>query len=480
MPTRTQEALQEFWATKVAKVGVVFLVTLILISVFVLVFYPLNFGEELWNNPIVWADNPKAVGPSWTQAFSSQAQAEHLIFELPEPVESDFSQGFKRQLFQVSFLFEADEFPQFTSFTIRDVQFQEDPPFVTLILHRPDGEAIILLDVDIPYPEPEDSPPYVFYSEDPRRIYLSGSPAVRLAVATFARRQLNMEVLVSDIAAVGPEKFMFGVPSSQGGRATDVLKGEYTLSVLVEGVHADDAMGSARFVVAGQLFGLMGTDNLGRDLAVGLLFGFPVALFIGVVTSTLTAGVGGILGVISGYKGGKVDMVIQRTVDILNNVPLLPILIFLLFIVGSSLWNIVILLVAFGWTSLTIIVRSMVLQIRDGEFIQASVALGAGTRRIIFRHILPQVAPFILAQLIFFTPSAILAEAALSFLGLGDPSIPTWGQILDRGFSDGALYLGYWWWIIPPGILIVIAAVTFVLIALGFEPVINPRLRRRR
>ena len=93
------------------------------------------------------------------------------------------------------------------------------------------------------------------------------------------------------------------------------------------------------------------------------------------------------------------------------------------------------------------------------------------------RHIFPQTAPFVFAQMIFFTPAAILAEAGLSFLGLGDPSIPTWGQILEQGFRTGAVYQGYWWWILPPGVLIVITALTFALLALALEPVINPKLR---
>jgi len=82
--------------------------------------------------------------------------------------------------------------------------------------------------------------------------------------------------------------------------------------------------------------------------------------------------------------------------------------------------------------------------------------------------------------MIFLAPAAILAEAALSFLGLGDPSIPTWGQILDAGFRSGAVYVGFWWWILPPGLLIVFTAMTFILISLGLEPVVNPKFRRTR
>jgi len=221
----------------------------------------------------------------------------------------------------------------------------------------------------------------------------------------------------------------------------------------------------------------MGTDALGRDLAVGLLFGFPVALTIGLVTSLLSTTIGTFMGILSGFMGGKIDIIIQRFSDIWSNIPLLPILIFLIFILGQRLWLVVVILVLFGWPGLAIVVRSMVLQIRSGQLVEATQALGASRKRIMFRHILFQIAPFVFAQMIFFTPAAILAEAGLSFLGLGDPSIPTWGQILESGFRTGAVYLGYWWWVMPPGLLIVFTAMTFVLLTLGLEPVINPRLR---
>jgi peptide/nickel transport system permease protein len=186
------------------------------------------------------------------------------------------------------------------------------------------------------------------------------------------------------------------------------------------------------------------------------------------------------MGIISGYTGGKTDISIQRFSDVLSNIPLLPILLFLAFILGQKLWIVIAILILFGWPGMTIVIRSMVLQIRTGQLVEASSALGASRWRIMLKHIFPQMAPFVLAQMIFFTPAAILAEAGLSFLGLGDPSIPTWGQILDQGFRTGAVYVGYWWWVMPPGILIVITALTFVLIALGMERVVDPRLRTVR
>jgi peptide/nickel transport system permease protein len=277
----------------------------------------------------------------------------------------------------------------------------------------------------------------------------------------------------------GQEQYIFGVPDNEGN-FDEPLTGSYTLKVRVELFHEDDTVESVKFVVGGTTFGFMGTDTLGRDLAVGLLFGFPVALFIGFITSTLTTIVGSVLGIWGGYVGGRTDELIQRTSDVLNNLPQLPILIFLIFIMGQNIWNIILVLVFFGWSGLTILIRSMVLQSKEEQFIEASVAVGANRSWIMARHIFPQVAPFIFTQMIFYTPSAILAEAALSFLGLGDPTLPTWGQILERGFQTGAIFLGYWWWIVPPGLLIVVTALCFVFIAQGLEPVVNPRLRRRR
>jgi peptide/nickel transport system permease protein len=221
----------------------------------------------------------------------------------------------------------------------------------------------------------------------------------------------------------------------------------------------------------------MGTDVIGRDLSLGLVLGFPVSLFVGVVASVLVTGLGATLGLFSGYFGGKVDNVIQRFADFINNIPILPLLIFLVFTFGTKLWIIILAFVVFGWPGLTIVTRSMVLQLRESQYVESARAIGASNLRILSKHIFPNIAPFILAQIIFLTPSFILLEAALSFLGLGDPSLPTWGQMLELGFKNAAVYLGYWWWILPPGLLIVVTALTFVMVSMGLEPVINPRVR---
>jgi peptide/nickel transport system permease protein len=473
---RARGAVAEFWASGVAKAGVALLLALTLVSIYVLASYPLDFGKTRWNNPALWADYPKAVPPAWVNLLTPEKGVEHLILHASAP--SNITEGRPRVAhYYFTFTLDADGFPTFTSLTIYNVTFTRRAPTITASLIRPDGYEVRIYRLAVPAPRSGESSPYTRYVETPKRVYLTGESAVANALSAFAREAFAIDIPPSRVNTLGPEKILFGVPDREGFR---VLEGTYRVRVDVRLYGEEDRIGGVRFVLGGTVYGAMGTDTLGRDLSVGLLFGFPVALFIGVVTSLLTTLVGAILGVMSGYLGGYTDTLIQRFSDIVYNIPLLPLLIFFAFALGQNIWVIIFVLVAFGWPSLTIVVRSMVLQTREAQFVEAAIALGASRWWIMFRHIFPQVAPFVFAQLIFFTPSAILAEAALSFLGLGDPTLPTWGQILEYGFRNGGVYVGYWWWIVPPGVLIVLTAVTFVLLALALEPVVNPRLRRMR
>jgi len=238
-----------------------------------------------------------------------------------------------------------------------------------------------------------------------------------------------------------------------------------------------DTVDWLRLVVGGSVYGLLGTDSSGRDLAQGLAFGLPVALLIGIAAATVSTAIGTGLGLLSGYKGGRVDLLIQRAADVVNNVPLLPLLIFFVFVFGSQLWLILLLLVAFSWPGLTILVRSMVLGISGSQEVEAARALGASSRHILVRHVFPHTAPYVFTQLIFFVPAVILAEAGLSFLGLGDPTHISWGTMLENGFDSGAPSAGAWWYLVPPGLCITMLVFVVGLIGYVYEQHINPRLR---
>ncbi|MBS7631522.1 ABC transporter permease [Candidatus Bathyarchaeota archaeon] len=473
-----REALREFWRGSLSKLGVIFLSIVIIVSFYTTTTMPLDYGTRFWSNPVFWVNNPKAAPPEWVNTFVSPKLLEHKVLSTSLPASVDAVEGSILKRYSVSYKLGVEQFPQFFNLEVSNLTYHEAPPTLILSILKPDGYSIDLYTFIVERPFENESIPFIRYTLEPKRVLLSGEVQVARALSNFISARYGELLSPSQIIDIGYEQIIFGERSAL--KSFTPLKGTYTLTLTLASRNPNDNIGSCRFILGGQVYGLMGTDLLGRDLFSGLLFGFPVALLIGFATSVITTALGAGLGIMSGYIGGRIDDLIQRFSDIVNNFPQLPLLIFLTFIFGGKLWVIVLVLVAFGWPGLTIIVRSMVLSVKGAPFVESALAVGASRLRIMGRHIFPQVAPFILSQLIFYTPSAILSEAALSFLGLGDPTIPTWGQILEYGFRNGAVYLGYWWWILPPGLLIIYSAITFVFIAMGLEPVVNPRLRRWR
>jgi ABC-type dipeptide/oligopeptide/nickel transport systems, permease components len=458
--------------------GVVILVLFSLISLYVLVTFPLDYGTRYWSNPKYWEDYPKLVPPVWFNYFVPYKLPQHYVSDLTKPTEE--AENIKRYVF--TYDLDADKFPTGVIFKYMNLTFYGDLPVISLKVKRPDGKEITLIDFDggIPPPRLGESPPYVRFVESPRTIILAAEPQAIRKAAAFAD-ELGVACTTSEVLQAGLVTYIiFGEPISNRCAAESFkpLKGRYVFEAEVVG-DPRDQIGLVRLVVQGAVYGVMGTDYLGRDLAQGLLFGFPVALFIGGVVALLATLVGMALGIISGYIGGKTDEAIQRFADVMNNLPTLPLLILFVFVLGRSLFNIILVLVLFGWAGITIIVRSMVLSVKSSQFVEAARLAGASSWWIMRRHILPPVLPYSFALIILNIPGAILSEASLSFLGLGDPSIPTWGQVLQQAFDNGALQNFAWWWILPPGLLIVLTAVGFVLVFFALEPLVNPRLRRQ-
>jgi peptide/nickel transport system permease protein len=482
---RRPSALSQLLASGPGRLGVAAFALLAGLSLYVALTYPLDFGPARWSNPAVWADYPRTVPPAWTNRWGDARKPVHQIVESDAPVSSEpFGPGEVRR-YELAFEHRADEPPTLLSFTLSGVTYDRRPPQYALVLHRPDGTSVPLAREVVSGPRPGERGPFARHADTPLRLLLSSTPGLPEALATTFAERYGDTVSAATFRS-RPLEALFGVPASAGGSAPGggapgalaPLRGRYVLEARFTVADPADAVASLRAVVGGAVYGAFGTDALGRDLAEGLLFGLPIALVIGLLASTLSTAVGTAFGLVSGFMGGRVDLVIQRVADVIANVPVLPLLIFLVFILGSKLWLILLILVAFSWPGLTILVRSMVLPLRASQEVEAARTLGASTAHIIWRHVFPHTAPFVFAQLIFFAPGAILAEAGLSFLGLGDPSLPTWGQILEHGFRTGAVFLGYWWWVVPPGLLIVLTAIVFMLLALGMETVVNPRLRK--
>ncbi len=470
-------ALRLLVASGTGKSGVLLFFGMLALSVWVLVTYPLNFGSARWSNPAYWADNPKNAPPAWTSRLSGAREVPHTAWLEQTPAETRSIAAGEVRTYQFPIEYDAERAPTSLLLALNGVTFHGRPPAILVSLLRPDGAEVRLASIPVRGPRPGETAPYRRGYDSPERVLLSQESTAAQAIGqTYAERYPGVAVPpnLGDLLAAA----LFGRPAEDGSGQIVPLQGEYQVNVQAVVADPRDDVAGIELVLGGTVFGWMGTDGLGRDLWAGLLYGFPVGLAIATLTAILSTLIGAGLGILSGYAGGATDTLIQRASDIVSNVPVLPLLIFLVSVLGRHLWLIMLILVLFSWPGLTILVRSMVLQIRSGQLVEAARALGASRRRIMLRHVFPQVAPFIVAQMIFFAPGAILAEASLSFIGLGDPSIPTWGQMLEAGFRTGALYVGYWWWVLPPGILIVLTALAFMLLALAMEPVVDPRLRK--
>src|SRR5216684_38251 len=230
------------------------------------------------------------------------------------------------------------------------------------------------------------------------------------------------------------------------------------------------------WVKGGSTLYLLGTDQLGRDVLSRLIFGARVSMVVGFTAVFFAGVVGTALGIISGYLGGWVDQVIMRITDTWLALPALMFAIFLAAIVGPSMWNIVIILGLVYWTRYARVIRGEVLSLREREFIKLAEIAGASNARVIFRHIVPNVlnSTMVLASLTIGV--VIIAEASLSFLGVGvPPPEPAWGSMLADGRS--MLMVGDWWLTIFPGVCIMLVVLATQLMGDWLRIRLDPQLR---
>lgn len=221
---------------------------------------------------------------------------------------------------------------------------------------------------------------------------------------------------------------------------------------------------------------LLGTDELGRDILSRLLYGGRVSFFVSFVVVILSMITGVTIGLISGFYGGWLDEILMRLADIFLAFPGILLAIALMAVLGPSLQNVVIALVTIGWISYARIARSLTLKLRELDFVRASVNLGAGTFRILFHHIFPNIIPTLIVQASFSFAGVILAESSLSFLGLGvQPPHPSWGTMLNEGKNHllDAPYL-----MMFPGLLIFTSVLSFNLLGDALRDRLDPRFRQ--
>jgi peptide/nickel transport system permease protein len=222
---------------------------------------------------------------------------------------------------------------------------------------------------------------------------------------------------------------------------------------------------------SGHMFGL---DELGRDILSRLIVGARISLLVGLAVVSVSSVVGIMMGSIAGYYGGRVDQLISRVMDVLLAFPGILLAIALVAVLGPSLTNVILALSVIGWVGYARLVRAQVLRVRELEYVQAARALGAKTPRILLHHVIPATLPTVIVQATLGMAGAIIAEASLSFLGLGvQPPTPSWGTMLDAGRSHlfDAPHLTLF-----PGLAIALLVLGFNFLGDGLRDKIDPRL----
>jgi peptide/nickel transport system permease protein len=221
----------------------------------------------------------------------------------------------------------------------------------------------------------------------------------------------------------------------------------------------------------------LGKDDVGRDVLSLTIYGARISLLVGFAASVIIVLLGCAVGLAAGFAGGRVDLVLMRITDAILVIPSLPLMLIVIAVAGRSLSNIILIIGLLSWTYMARVVRAQVLSVKERQFVLRARALGLSTLGIVFIHVLPQVLPIIFAEATLDVSFAILSEASLSFLGLGDPTLISWGSMLNRAFMRGAVTKGAWWFLVPPGFALAWVTLSLTLLSNAVQEIINPRLQ---
>jgi peptide/nickel transport system permease protein len=449
-----QEIKKEFLKSRMGIAGITILTILILTSIITIIIIPVETFQE-WNNPESWITYPKTAIPVWVNLFLTEKIPEHKILVEPN-IETTFNDEINLTSYQFNLNFNYDQFPK--DFIYSYLLEYSGSPLLQMSVIRPDGVKLELVSTSLPHSNLK-----TIHND---RIFSTDAMIKKELV-------LQQEEFEFEIDRLSVEDIIFSKTESN-----NPLKGNYVFLIDFYEINEESKIVDSKLIIGGKAFGIMGTDELRRDLAIGLLWGTPLALFIGLVVSIGSVVMGLVYGIYAGFKGKKTDETMMRFNDILYALPALPFLIILSVTISNSIFVMTGFLMIFGWVGIAKVARSMSLQIKTRGYVEAATIMGQKDSKMILKHILPQLLPYAFASIAISVPAAITTEAGLSFLGLGDPSFPTWGQILHDANTFGAAARGLWWWIVPPGIMIAITGLAFVFIGNALDSIINPKLKR--
>ena len=450
----SQEIKQEFLKSKMGMAGITILAILVATSIIAIITIPIETFQE-WNNPGSWISYPKVAIPIWVNFIMTEKIPEHKILETPN-IQTNSRGEISLTTHQFGLNHNYNDFPN--DFIYEFSSEYSGSPLLKMTVIRPDGIKLELLSTSLPFSNSKTTHSDRIFSTD-------GTIKKNLL--------LQSELFAFTLDRLSAEDIVFSKTQTN-----ESLKGNYIFSVDLYTVNSEAKIPESKLIIGGKAFGIMGTDELRRDLAIGLLWGTPLALFIGLVVAIASVVMGLLYGIYAGFKGKKTDETMMRFNDVIYALPALPFLIILSVTISNSIFVLVGFLMIFGWVGIAKVSRSMSLQIKTRGYVDAANMMGQKDSKIILKHILPQLLPYAFASIAISVPAAITTEAGLSFLGLGDPTFPTWGQILHDANIFGAAARGLWWWIMPPGVMIAITGLAFVFIGNALDAIVNPKLKR--
>jgi len=420
---------------------------LIGISTYAMIAIPLSEAVLLWRGANqVWSDTPRYAQPAWTNIFRSEKLPETFVVRMDdaEGTTEQTGEAMWRETTVLEFDYTHSKFPSELNFFF-DAEFDTREPQVTATWITPDGAE--------------------------RRLF-------RGSVRSGQRLAISQDDKLARDFGVFAQVGLFADPATLGeDDDPEVLAGRYALRIEAVTFEEESSVGG-RLVVYGDVYGIAGTDHLRRDLAVGLLWGTPIALVFGLAATIGTILLTFVIAAFGAWYGGWFDAAIQRITEVNLMLPFLPILIMVGTFYSRSLWLMLAVVIALEIFSAGIkSYRAMFMQVENAAYIEAARAYGASNTRIVFRYLIPKIVPVLIPAFVLGIPEFVFLEASLSVLGLGDPTLPTWGKILSNAYQGGALYRGYYYWVLEPAVMLIITGMSFSMLGFALDRIFNPRLR---
>jgi peptide/nickel transport system permease protein len=442
--SQIQPTLREIIRYPSALIGLMAIFVMIAISVYTIVALPYQEIHTLWVGD-TWSKYPEHAQPSWTNLFRAK--------KLPDTLQLNSQDGSARKTVEIlnensaeilltyGIDFQYDDFPQ-DIIVFFDADYNQKHPYVSLAWRTPDGREINLGTVTI---------------TSSTKIYFSQEDKIK--------RRAGGEH--------SPERSLFADPAQPD---LVPLKGYYELVITGITFEKDSDL-DAEVIVMGKVFGWAGTDFRRRDLSIALLWGTPIALALGFFGALCTTFVSIGIAAVGAWFGGWVDNLVQAATEINIMLPIFPVSVMVYYMYGKNVWLTIGAIILFSILgNSTKNYRAAFLQIKDAQYVEAARTYGASDWRVIFRYLAPRIVPVMVPQLVAMVPGYVFLEATLSIMGVSDPYIPTWGNIIYDALVNGA-FRGYYYWILEPIFLLMFTGLAFALVGFAMDRVFNPRLR---